>query len=544
MKSEPHLDLGTDARWLRGAIALCVVSWLGCSSAADDGGAAPGLSAFDGANGTSPGLEAPAGTHVNFGGSQDIGFFRGQLEAGAVPSVESLDAPGFFAEHFIDLPPAACGERICLQPMVAVMGNLMDGSPCTMLQLGLNSPIVADPAKRPPLDLAVVVDVSGSMQGEKLAYVKEGLGLLVDSMRDSDRLALVSYSSGAQVLHELGEVGLRRAELRRTISKLVADGGTNLEAGLTAGYRALVADLDSEREHRVILLSDGNPTEGITDTPSILASSRGYNSDGIGLSTIGLGADFNIDLMRGLSQQADGNFYFLEDAGAVTEVFEQELAFFVVPVALDLELTLRAGASYDFSRAYGAPLWRDTSAGGQLEIPSVFLAHRESDQDVTADDGRRGGGSSLLVELAPKGSALDDVDAEVATIDVTFRDPTNDQLVEDSVTLRYPGRLGSVPEAGYFEAERLASAHKSFVMLNVFVGMEKAITAFHDDDASEETIAELDELIAAVRDFNDEIGDKDIELDLELLDMLRTNLVRAGVPDGKRPVRSDPWPAD
>ncbi len=543
MKSEqPSCRSNKTSLW-HGLLTLCVLGWLGCGSA-EDAADESGLSAFSGSTAATPGLEAPTDTHVSFGGSQDVGFFRGQLEAGQVPSLESLDAPGFFAEHYIELPPAACGERICLQPMVAVMGNLMNGSPCTMLQLGLNSPIAADPAQRPALDLAVVVDVSGSMQGEKLAYVKEGLGLLVDSMRDTDRLALVTYSSGAQVLHELGEVGLRRAELRRSITGLIADGGTNLEAGLTAGYRALVADLDPAREHRVILLSDGNPTEGITDTPSILASSRGYNSDGIGLSTIGLGADFNIDLMRGLSQQADGNFYFLEDAGAVNEVFEEELAFFVVPVALDLELSLRAGASYDFSRAYGAPLWQDTSEGGALEIPSVFLAHRESAEDVTEDDGRRGGGSSLLVELLPKGSAVDEVDAEVATIDLRFRDPTTDQQVEDSITLRYPGRLGSVPEAGYFEAERLSSAHKSFVMLNVFVGMEKAISDFHEDVASEETIAELDALIAAVRDYNDELEDKDVELDLELLDMLRANLVRAGVPDGRRPARPDPWPAD
>ena len=534
-------------------IALLWVAAAGCGAAessdegSNGGGSLPGIPGIFAADSTAPatpGLEVPVGTNVSFGGAQDIGFFRSQLEAGQVPQLASLDAPGFFAEHFIELPPPACGERICLQPMVAVMGNLMTGSPCTMLQLGLNSPIAADPSMRPALDLSVVVDVSGSMQGEKLAYVQDGLGLLIDSMRDSDRIALVTYSTGAQVLHELGEVGLRRAELRRSVDGLVAEGGTNLEAGLREGYEALITDLDPAREHRVILLSDGNPTEGLTDTLSILASSRGYNSEGIGLSTIGLGADFNIDLMRRLSQQADGNFYFLEDAGAVREVFEEELSFFVVPVALDLQLTLRAGESYDFARAYGAPLWKDTSAGGELDIPSVFLAHRESDEDVTEDDGRRGGGSSLIVELLPKGSALDAVDADVATVDLSYRDPVRDEIIEDSITLRYPGRVGSVPEAGYFEAERLASAHKSFVMLNVFVGMENAISAFYEDTASEETIADLDELIAAVRDYNDELDDKDIELDLELLDMLRENLVGAGVPDGTRPARPDPWPAD
>jgi hypothetical protein len=93
---------------------------------------------------------------------------RDQLEAGRVPSIDSLDASGFFAEHSIALPPPTCGKRLCLQPMVGVMGNLMNGGNCSMLSLALNSPIAADPGERPPLALALAVDVSGSMAGEKI----------------------------------------------------------------------------------------------------------------------------------------------------------------------------------------------------------------------------------------------------------------------------------------------------------------------------------------------------------------------------------------
>jgi Ca-activated chloride channel family protein len=108
------------------------------------------------------------GTNVNLGGSQDTGFLRGQLEAGMVPTPAALDAAGFFAEHHIELPPPTCGARLCVQPMLAVMGNLLDGQNCTLLHVGLNSPLVADPGERPPLSLAVVVDVSGSMTGQKI----------------------------------------------------------------------------------------------------------------------------------------------------------------------------------------------------------------------------------------------------------------------------------------------------------------------------------------------------------------------------------------
>lgn len=495
-------------------------------------------------SGSTPTTPTSGGTNVSLGGSQDTGFLRGQLEDGLVPTPQALDAAGFFAEHYIELPPASCGKRVCLQPMLAVMGNLMDGSNCTMLHLGLNSPLAADPGARPPLSLSVVIDVSGSMQGEKIELVRDGLELLVDGMKDGDELSLVTYSDFADVVAPLQAVDGRRAELRRTIQGLQAAGSTNLAEGLETGYREILAGYDSSRQNRVILLSDGQPTAGITGQSSILSLSRAYNSDGIGLTTIGLGADFNIELMRSLALQADGNFYFLEDVGAVNEVFEEELSFFVVPVAFDLELEVTSGPAYDFGRALGTPFWTDSPSGGRLDVPSVFLAHRESDDDVTEDDGRRGGGSSLLLELMPQPDLAGEAGSTVATLELSYRDPESQETVKDEVTLAYPYPPNELRRQGFFQAESLTSVQKSFVMLNIYVGIERAVVAYHSNQASRQTLADLDHLIAAVTDYNDEVADTDIELDLELLDMLRANLIRAGVPVETIAPVSDPWPAD
>ena len=538
-----HLPIALKAS----CFALALASVNGCGdSDADVGSYSPNDSTDP--HGYTPGLEPPmTGTNVSFGGSQDIGFMRGQLEAGRVPSLDSIDDAGFFAEHHIELPAPSCGQRVCIEAMVGVMGSLFDSEPVTMLHLGLKSPIVADPSRRPPLDLSVVVDVSGSMAGEKIEQVKQGLELLVDSMRDGDRIALVTYSDNALVESELSVVADKRIELRRSIDALIASGGTNIYAGLELGYEQLATAFDDEsqgRERRVILLSDGVPTQGRTDTPGILQLSRGFNSEGIGISTIGLGADFNIELMRGLSQQGDGNFYFVEDASAVDEVFEDELSFFLVPVALDLELEVTAGDSYELAEAYGAPLWQDTASGGRVEIPSVFLAHRDSDEDVTDDGDRRGGGGSLIATLVPRSDAGETEDATLAVVDLTFRDPETNEIVSDRVELRYPGPLRRVLDEGYWKASSVPTAHKSFVMLNVFLGMERAITEFHSRTADRQTIAELDALIAAVKDYNDEVQDVDIELDLDLLGMLRANLVSAGVTAARTDLRDDPWPCD
>ena len=491
-------------------------------------------------------------TNVNLSGSQDFGYFRALLDAGQVPQPGDFDAAGFFAEHHTPLPDPVCGDVVCLQPLLGVMGNLMDGVNCTMLQVGLNSPLVANPGNRPPLTLSVVVDVSGSMSSAgKIDFVRDGLDLLVDGLRDSDRFSLVTYSGNAQVAYPMQDVALNRTAIKAVISGLNADGSTNLHDGLLEGYKQVQDHYDSGRQNRVILLSDGNPTTGITNGDSILGMSKGYNSDGIGLTTIGLGTNFNLDLMRGLALQADGNFYFLENSVAVSEVFTEELSYFTVPIAFDLKIDVRAGSLYDFGRAYGTPFWEDTPSGGSLSIPSVFLAHRESDDDVFMGEGRRGGGSALLIELMPKadnGSGI--TTADVAVIDLQFREPGTNDIITDQITVRYPFAPWFTSPRGHFDAPDPAIVQKSFVMLNEYVGIERACSAFHAPGGNQaaavsEAVGDLERLIAAVEDYNEEVQDEDIVLDLELLRQLRDVMIDNGVqppPDPQIP--QDPWPAD
>lgn len=496
-----------------------------------------------------------ANTNVSLGGSQDFGFFRRQLDEGRVPEIGSFDAAGFFAEHHTTLPSPDCGDRVCLQAMLGVMSNLLDGANCTMLQLGLNSPIAADPDQRPPLSLAVVVDTSGSMrQDGKMDFVRDGLELLIDGLTDDDRFALITYDNTSTTTMAMTDVRGNRVEMRSAVQALQADGGTNLYDGLQTGYREVFANYDSARQNRVILLSDGNPTIGITGDGAISDMSEAFNSEGVGLTTIGLGSDFNINLMRDLALRADGNFYFLENAGAVSEVFDEELSFFTVPVAFDLKLEVTSGSDYEFGRAIGSPLWQDTPTGGILEVPSVFIAHRESADDVTDDGGRRGGGSALLVELMPRllsSDGSEQTSADVATIDVQFREPGSDELVQDQIIVNYPHPPWELLPEGFFTnidsaSEDLSVVTKSFLMLNIFAGMEIAVAAFHENnrDASE-SITMLENLLAALEDYNEEVEDTDIDFDMALIRQLIDVLIQNDVqPPPPTPIVENPWPRD
>lgn len=535
----------------------------GTGAGADTFGNQVGSSAGTGAAGTGGGFAGTGGTggvggsgsagtgantNVSLSGSQDFGYFRSQIAAGVVPAVGTFDAAGFFAEHHTALPEPTCGQRICLQAMLGVLGNLINGENCTMLQLGLNSPLAADPATRPDLNLVVVVDTSGSMNDAgKIEFVRQGLGLLIDGMSDADRLALVTYADTAQVVQPLLDVGGNRVALREIVGALVANGSTNLFDGLRIGYEQAQTHYDSGRQNRVILLSDGNPTAGITDLASILAMSAENNAGGIGLSTVGLGVDFNVDLMRGLAEQGDGNYYFVENSGAVNEVFTEELSYFIVPVAFDLRLELVSGTHYTLRRTFGTSFWNDTPQGGVLEVPSVFLAHRESDADVTADGGRRGGGSALMIELMPTvtaASGLGLTETTVAVIDVAFREPGTNATLTDRIEVRFPHAPWVTPARGEWVSSDIPIIQKSFVMLNVYTALEMAAEAYHAG-ALQMAVDGLDRVIDAVEDYNQEIGDVDIQYDLELMRDMRA-LIHSQVPAPQPPPPpvSDPWPCD
>lgn len=489
-------------------------------------------------------------TNVSFGGAQDFGYVRALIESGRVPHPSDLDPAGFYAEHATPLPTPVCGERLCAQAMLAVMSNLLNGQSCTMLQLGLNSPIVVDESDRPPLTLAVVVDVSGSMVGgNKIDFVRTGLERLVSELHDEDRVALITYETAVSVVMPMGEVRGRRNDLLRAVRGLQANGSTNLHDGLLEGYREILRGWDSGRQNRVILLSDGNPTIGTTDTGSILEMSAGFNSDGIGLTTVGLGTDFNLALMQGLAEQADGNFYFLESGTAVDEVFTEELAYFTLPVAFDVTLEVVAGPFYEVERISGSKRMVQVETGARLEVPSVFFAHRTAHDDVFEGEdgvGRRGGGSLLLLEMMPtRWDGEVPPEADVAEVVLTWREPGTDREMEERLLVQYPHAPGEILERGFFQGPIVT---KSFVVMNVYFGIETASLLFHGGEAREARDL-LEQVIAAAADYedsaNDGQGDLDIRLDIELMqDLVAVIEDLGGLNEPPPAPPEDPWPVD
>lgn len=456
-----------------------------------------------------------SGGGVSFGGQQDIGEFRGILETGGLPGPDTLDANGFFNEHYNAPPATDCTSVLCLTPGVSVGRDWLTGAHQATLQIAVNTNVDPETIVRKPLNLVVVVDHSGSMwDDERLEKVKVGLHQLVDSLGEGDRLALVEFDDTVDVLAPLAET-TNKDELHAIISQLTPRGATNIYDGLSTGLSLAAEAFSSDRQNRVIFLSDGMATAGNTSTPAIISMTDSFIERGIGLTTIGVGLSFDVALMRGLAEHGAGNFYFLEDAEAATEVFQQELDYFVTPLALDVQIKATAGSGWTFGEVIGSSMWTSTPSSGTVAIPAVFVASRTSQGP---DPGRRGGGSMLFVHLEPTGS---NADGKVADLELTYRLPGSSEILTQRITLAYPNDPSETPSETYLSAPEMA---ERFAMYNTFLGLRFATRAYNYDCAA----AALQSTRANAVTWNTTHEDPDITADLELIDLYLANLRASG----------------
>ncbi len=478
---------------------------------------------------------AGPGAGVGQGGAQDFGQFRQILDDGDIPHPETLDDIGFFNEHHVEFPAADCGASVCLHGQLGVMGNMITGSNCTLISLGMNTPLDPSTLDRPPLNLAIAVDTSGSMAGDSIAHLREGLTRMLDDLRSEDRVSLIAFEQNATVL--IDHASGTSVELSDAIASLDASGGTNLYAGLRAAYETVDAHAEDGLQNRVILLSDGETTAGITDDARVLDMSRRYNELGYGLTTIGLGQSFDPTLMRELSEAGAGAFYFLENSAAVQEVFEEEVEAFLIPLATDVRIDLEVSSGYSLRAIYGtnhAELIDDQVA---IDIPTVQIAHRTSADDDAA--GRRGGGGGMLVELVPRDPSQGS--GRVGSLTMSYTDTRSGELVVQEIPVDSALAPGDTPTEGAFDG---ASVEKSFVMLNIFAGFEMAsLRAAYGDDRG--ALSVLESLAASVRTWLETTDDADIEDDLRYVDRFIANLYARGAAEPS-PEQNPPeiWPVD
>jgi Ca-activated chloride channel family protein len=248
------------------------------------------------------------------------------------------------------------------------------------LEAGLGTDGAAQPAHQ-PTDLLVVLDVSGSMSGQKIEYAKQALHQLIDRVGPSDRFGLVTYESSAGVMIPLAASGGgAAARWHRQVDALAATGGTNIAEGLELGLSQLERR-ESRRSARVLLLSDGQATAGDTSTQGLRSRAQRYMRKEHVLSTMGIGDDFNEDVMTGLAETGTGNFYYLSRVALLGRFFDAEHKAAGETVASALELQFQGASQVKVLDVSGYELER--SADHVLVRPGNLYAGQKRTLWVT-----------------------------------------------------------------------------------------------------------------------------------------------------------------
>jgi len=259
-------------------------------------------------------------------------------------------------------------------------------------------------ARRSPVNLALVIDRSSSMSGYKLKQAKQAARHLVEQLGPDDRLALVHYGSDVQHLQSLAATPDNRERMLHYIDGIWDDGGTNIGAGLQTG-RMLVAGARSPGSvNRLILLSDGQPTEGVVEAEDLTQVVKGIRAEGITVSAIGVGTDFNEDLMQGFAEYGAGAYGFLEDAGQLASLFQRDLRQASTSVARDVVLGFSLPEHVRLEEVLG---YRAQQEGGRVTVRLPDFSSGQTERVV----------ARVSVSGARAGQALD-----VADVTLDFQD--------------------------------------------------------------------------------------------------------------------------
>jgi len=178
-------------------------------------------------------------------------------------------------------------------------------------------------AHRAPVNLAIVLDKSGSMQGEKIAKAREAAIMAIRRLNSEDIISVIAYDTTVRVV--VPATKLTDPEgICSQIQNITPGNTTALFAGVSKGAEEVRKFFSRERVNRIILLSDGLANVGPSSTADLARLGASLGKEGITVSTIGLGLGYNEDLMRWLAQNSDGSHFFAENATELASVFDEE----------------------------------------------------------------------------------------------------------------------------------------------------------------------------------------------------------------------------
>ena len=321
---------------------------------------------------------------------------------------------------FAALPLSAQARQIKLTAEPGTRVLRVGQKQTTFLKISLSG-FEYEQDERTPVNVALVLDRSGSMLGEKLARAKEAALLAVDFLAEGDVVSVITYDSEADVILPATRVTNNRESIRRRIRSIHAGGNTALFAGVSLGAKEVRRYLSREKVNRVILLSDGLANVGPSSPWELGELGMSLGRETISVTTIGLGLGYNEDLMTQLAGYSDGNHAFAENASDLLDIFRNEFGDLMSIVAQEVDIHIHCPPYVKPLRVLG----REAQINGR-DIRTRMNQLSESSEKY------------ILIEVEVEGGKSGE-SRELAQVDVSYLNLQSKQKdsLQQSVSISY-----------------------------------------------------------------------------------------------------------
>ncbi len=232
-------------------------------------------------------------------------------------------------------------------------------------------------ASRVPLNLALVLDRSGSMGGEKLEAARDAAAFLVRRLAPDDLVSIVTYDDGVHTLVQPGD-GRSRTGLAQAINTIEPGGSTNLSGGWLRGRELVVAGRREPGMNRVLLLTDGLANVGIRDPQQLTSLCANARTNGVSTSTIGFGADYDEALLRAMADAGGGNAYYIETPDQAPGVFEEEIEGLLSLAAQNMAVEVRPSAAVRLTALLHDYPSSAVAGGRRVELGDIYAREPKS----------------------------------------------------------------------------------------------------------------------------------------------------------------------
>jgi len=392
---------------------------------------------------------AGSGIGLSVGGAKDINNFRENIEQGYLPLPSDITYEGLFYDYYFDIGEGKeCHKLFCPSYSYAISKDPFSSEPQHYLSVGLDSGI--QDFQRPKLNVVVVLDYSGSMGSpfdeyyydrfgnrvevparesssqKKIDIADQAVVDLLGHLKDDDRFGLVIFSDEAFLADPLTPVGDKNlTRLQEQILQIQDYSGTNMEAGMEKASRLFGRYLEankSEYENRIVFLTDAMPNIEETSETGLHKILKDNADRGVYSTLIGIGVDFNSQLVESITKIRGANYYSVHSAGEFKERMDDEFDYMVTPLVFDLLLKLNT-TGFEIEKVYGSPE-ADETTGEILKVNTLFPSKKEA--------GEVKGGVILakLKKLSPEGHMV----LKVSYQDRSGREDSDEAEVEFNET--------------------------------------------------------------------------------------------------------------